>query len=194
MASSIVPRWEWRTFGDSFGAAEVELTQWVVSGASQSDEQYLVTADGDNVKIRDDLLDIKVLREVAHRGLERWEPTLKASFPLDRPTVGTLYAALRCPLPPLSRDAYSEAELLSDLIDATETIRIVHVHKRRARYTLGDCMCELTELEVDGKPNRTLAIESVEPALVTAQVAAFGLEHRVNTSVPRALLEATQRG
>lgn len=186
--SPIVPRWEWRTFGDSFGSAEAELCRWLSAGESEGDERYLLTVDGDNVKIRDDLLDIKVLREVDDRGLERWEPTLKASFPLDGPTLATTFAALRRPLPVLSREAYSPEQLMTELIEAT-TIRVADVHKRRVRYTLGDCMGELTDLEVDGTPIRTLALESIDPAAVIAQVAALGLTDRVNTSVPRALLE-----
>ena len=49
-------------------------------------------------------------------------------------------------------------------------------------------MAELSDLEVDGRPIRTLALESIDPAAVSAQVAALGLQDRVNTSVPRALL------
>jgi hypothetical protein len=49
-------------------------------------------------------------------------------------------------------------------------------------------MAELSDLEVDGRSVRTLALESTDPAAVVGQVAALGLQDRVNTSVPRALL------
>jgi exopolyphosphatase / guanosine-5'-triphosphate,3'-diphosphate pyrophosphatase len=186
--SPIVPRWEWRTFGGSLDAVEAELGRWDDAGGSESDEEYLLSAEADNVKIRDALLDIKVLREVDHEGLERWEPTLKASFPLDASTLATVFEALRHPLPELSRLAYSQDQLLSELIEPIDTIRVTLVHKRRVRYTLRECMAELSHLEVDGRPIRTLALESIDPASVVAQVAALGLQDRVNTSVPRALL------
>ena len=186
--SPIVPRWEWRTFGGPLDAVEAELRRWDHRGDSESDEQYLLTAEGDNVKIRDELLDIKVLREVDQRGLERWEPTLKAAFPLDASTLAMVFEALRQPLPELARQAYSQDQLLSELIEANDAIRVIPVHKRRVRYTLGECMAELSDLEVDGRPIRTLALESTDPAAVVAQVAALGLQDRVNTSVPRALL------
>jgi exopolyphosphatase/guanosine-5'-triphosphate,3'-diphosphate pyrophosphatase len=189
MASPIISRWEWRTFGDSFGPAAAALRQWASTGESQGDERYLLTTDGDNVKIRDELLDIKVLREVDERGLERWEPSLKAGFPLDARTLVATFDALRRPLPVLSRDEYSQEQLLSELIEPTDSIRISHVHKRRARYMLGDCMGELSDLEVDGRQIHTLALESVDPAAVVAQLGALGLEDRVNISVPRALLQ-----
>jgi exopolyphosphatase / guanosine-5'-triphosphate,3'-diphosphate pyrophosphatase len=183
----IVPRWEWRTFGGPLEAVEAELRRWDHRGESESDEHYLLTAEGDNVKIRDELLDIKVLREVDQRGLERWEPTLKAAFPLDASTLAMVFEALRRPLPEFARQAYSQDQLLSELIEPT-AVRVAPVHKRRVRYVLGQCMAELSDLEVDGSPIRTLALESIDPAAVVAQVAALGLQDRVNTSVPRALL------
>ena len=159
----IVPRWEWRTFAGALDAVEAELRRWDHRGDSESDEQYLLTAEGDNVKIRDELLDIKVLREVDQRGLERWEPTLKAAFPLDASALAMVFEALRQPLPELARQAYSQDQLLSELIEANDAIRVIPVHKRRVRYTSGECMAELSDLEVDGRPIRTLALESIDP-------------------------------
>lgn len=187
MTPSILPRWEWRTFGESFGAAESALTEWEPTGTSESDERYLVTAAAENVKIRDDLLDIKVLREVDAHGLERWEPTLKAPFPLDAATLATVFAALRTPEPPLTRSSYDEAEFFSALIDTNPAIRVARVHKRRLRYERGACMGELTDFEVDGFRTRTLALESTDPDAVIEQIATLGLAHQPNTSVPAAL-------
>ena len=186
--SPIVPRWEWRTFGGSLDAVEADLGRWDHRGDSESDEQYLLTADGDNVKIRDELLDIKVLREVDQRGLERWEPTLKAAFPLDASTLrrSSRHCASRCP----SSRGRPTRRTCSCPSSSRRTTRsaVIPVHKRRVRYTLGECMAELSDLEVDGRRIRTLALESTDPAAVVAQVAALGLGDRVNTSVPRALL------
>ena len=105
--------------------------------------------------------------------------------PLDASTLAIVFEALRQPLPELSRPAYSQDQLLSELVESTDAIQITPVHKRRVRYTLGECMAELSDLEVDGRPIRTLALESIDPAAVVAQVAALGLQDRVNTSVPR---------
>ena len=78
--------------------------------------------------------------------------------------------------------------LVSERGATNDGIRVIPVHKRRVRYTSGECMAELSDLEVDGRPIRTLALESIDPVAVSAQVAALGLQDRVNTSVPRALL------
>ena len=59
------------------------------------------------------------------------------------------------------------------------------VHKRRAHYLLDDCMVELTELSADGSTTRTIAVESPDPALVSATVSTLGLDGRRNVSFAR---------
>ncbi len=58
----ITPRWEWRSFGQRFGLAEERLAALPTQGVQESDEIYLLSACGGNVKIRDALMDIKALR------------------------------------------------------------------------------------------------------------------------------------
>jgi exopolyphosphatase/guanosine-5'-triphosphate,3'-diphosphate pyrophosphatase len=156
-------------------------------GIEESDELYLLSEDGDNVKVRAELIDIKVLREVDRHGLERWEPVLKASFPLDAADVAAVFDALHKPLPKLSGKAYALDELLDELVEPSGAIRVRSVHKRRVRYTIDDCMGELSDIEVDGRHTRTLALEAEDPAVVMANVIALGLRDRVNTNVPRGL-------
>jgi len=185
--SLIVPRWEWRTFGATFGEAETVLAGLSPTAVEESDELYLLSDAGDNVKIRAELIDIKVLRETDRRGLERWEPVLKASFPLSVGDVAAAFDALRHPLPNLSRTGYTLTEFLGELVEPSGTILVVSVHKRRVRYTGDNCMGELTDIEVDGRRTRTLAVEGVDPAAVIATVTTLGLVDRVNTSVPKGL-------
>jgi exopolyphosphatase/guanosine-5'-triphosphate,3'-diphosphate pyrophosphatase len=185
--STIIPRWEWRTFGPSFGAAETTLGGLTVRAVDESDELYLLSEDGDNVKVRAELIDIKVLREVDRRGLERWEPVFKAGFPLHASDVAVVFDALRRRVPTLSRSAYSLAQFLEELIEPIGTIRVVPIHKRRVRYTIDGCMAELSDIEVGGRRVRTLALEAEDPAAVVAGVATLGLGDRLNTSVPRGM-------
>src|SRR5215213_8314236 len=112
----------------------------------ESDELYLLSAAGSNVKVRDGLMDIKLLREVDGDGLERWEPVLKVGFPLPAAEVVTVFDALGVPAPPLARDAYTVDQFLGELVDPTRAVRVVRVHKRRQRYTLANCMAEVAEL------------------------------------------------
>ncbi len=185
--SKVVPRWEWRTFGATFGAADAVLAGLTPTAVEESDELYLVSQDGDNVKIRAELIDVKVLREVDRRGLERWEPVLKARFPIAVADVAAAFEALHQPLPIVSRTAYTLTEFLGELVEPSGTILVASVHKRRVRYMVDDCLGEVTDIEVNGRRTRTLALEAEDPAALMAAVTALGLVDRVNTSVPRGL-------
>ena len=97
--TAIVPRWEWRSFGRSFGEAEKRLAALPPQGVQESDEQYLLTASGANVKVRAALMDIKELKQVNADGLEQWMPVLKAGFPLPAAETARVLEALRLPPP-----------------------------------------------------------------------------------------------
>ena len=82
---TIIPRWEWRTFGESFGEAEAKIRSHGEAKARSSAETYIVSFDSpNNTKIRDGLMDIKKLENVNADTLEQWNPVLKSGFPLTR--------------------------------------------------------------------------------------------------------------
>ena len=184
---TIIPRWEWRSFGADFGAAEAALAASTPGPVEESDELYLLSAAGANVKVRYDLMDIKLLREVDGDGLERWEPVMKAAFPLPAAEVVRVFDALGVSSPPLTRDAYTLDQFLAELVEPSDAVRAVRVHKRRQRYTLAGCMAEVADLEVEGRVARTIAVESEDPSAVMAAVRRLGLDSQVNTSYPRGL-------
>jgi exopolyphosphatase / guanosine-5'-triphosphate,3'-diphosphate pyrophosphatase len=183
----IVPRWEWRVFGTDLGAAEDALAALTPARVEESDELYLLSAAGSNVKVRDGLMDIKLLREVDGDGLERWEPVMKAGFPLPVADASRVFEALAVVPPPFTRDAYSLEQLLAELVEPGGEVRAVRVHKRRVRYRLGDCMAETAAVEADGRATRTIAVESEDRSAVMAAVRGVGLDGQVNTSYPRGL-------
>jgi exopolyphosphatase/guanosine-5'-triphosphate,3'-diphosphate pyrophosphatase len=185
--AGIIPRWEWRIFGAEFGAAEAALAASTPGPVEESDELYLLSAAGANVKVRYDLMDIKLLREVDGDGLERWEPVMKAGFPLPAAEVVRVFDALGVLAPPLIRDAYTLGQFLAELVEPSDAVRVARVHKRRQRYTLANCMAEVADLEVDGRVARTIAVESEDPSAVMAAVRSLGLDGQVNTSYPRGL-------
>ena len=179
----IVPRWEWRTFAGSVPSADAvfETTEPAVQ---ESEELYLLTPDGDNVKVRDGLMDIKVLRETDGYGLQRWEPVLKAPFPLDEEAARTVFHGLRLPLPALPSEGMSlEAVLAAAGVDGPAGPRLLRVRKQRFRYTVAGCQAERTVFEHDGRRVRSIAVESTDPAAVVAAVDALGLSAFVNQDV-----------
>ena len=185
----IIPRWEWRTFGQRFGAADAAFAAMTSTGEADSDETYLLGTGGgepsDVVKIRFDLMDIKVLREVSAAGLERWEPVLKVGFPMPAADVRQVTEALHLPSPNLTRAEYTLQQFLDEVTGPSGMVRPVAVHKHRVRYTVGGCSAEFSDVVADGKTIRTIAIESTDAAAVVEAVRSVGLEGYVNTNYPR---------
>ena len=184
---TIIPRWEWRAFGQRFGTADAAFAALTPTGIQESDELYLLSGAGDNVKVRADLMDIKILVEVNPDGLEQWRPVMKAGFPLPASDVATVFESLRLPTPPLDREAYTLDQFVAELAGPSGRMRAVNVHKRRVRYVVGGCTAEVSEVVADGRPTRTVAIESEDAAAVVAAVRSVGLGGFVNTSYPRGL-------
>jgi len=185
--ATIVPRWEWRTFGTRFGSAEAAFSALTPEETKDSDELYLLAPGGANVKVRDDLMDIKVLQKIDAYGLEQWMPVMKQGFPLDGSDVAKVFDALGVAVPRLDRDAYSLHQLLDQLVEPSTGIRPVNVHKHRVRFLVGGCMAELTDVLVDGRPTRTIAVESEDGAAITRAVHDLGLDGYLNTNYSRGL-------
>jgi len=172
--SAIIPRWEWRTFGSRFGLADVRFAALESTGVQESDEIYLLGAGNGNAKIRADLMDIKLLRETQH-GLQRWEPVMKVPFPLSADDARRAFETLETRAPDLRRDSYTVDEFLGEVAGERGPLRRVDVHKRRVRYTVNGCTSEVTDLTANGRPTRTIAIESTDQAAVLESVGQMGL-------------------
>lgn len=180
-------RWEWRSFGRRFGGAETRIAQLPASDPTESDELYLLSAHGDNVKVRDGLMDVKVLREVNAAGLEQWAPVMKAAFPLSADDVAKVVDALRLPASTSLRAGADLQEQIETFERGGSGIRAVRVHKKRVRYTVEGCLAELSDITADGKSTRTIALESEDANAVVRAVETLGLGDYVNTSYPRGL-------
>ena len=177
-------RWEWRTFGEQFGAAEDRLGSIEPERLVESDETYLLSAEGvDAVKVRDDLVDLKHLEQVDDDGLELWKPVMKSPLPIGAADARVVLAALRISAS-LDSDTYDLANLARTTGGA---VRIVPVRKKRRHFTIARCMAELTDLRTSDRSTRTIAIESEDPARVIAAVRDLGLDSRPNVNVPRGL-------
>ncbi len=185
--TAIVPRWEWRTFGDHFGSAEGAFAELASTGVQESDELYLLSPAGDTVKVRADLMDVKRLREVDAAGLERWEPVLKADFPIPAAVLAGVFEALHVDAPALAREEYTLDQFLDEIARPSGTIRPVEVHKRRVRYKVNGCTSEVSDVVADGLTTRTIAIESEDAAAVVEAIRMVGLDGFVNTSYPKGL-------
>src|SRR6516165_8992963 len=104
--AKIIPRWEWRTIGSHFGMAERRYAEMTRGAVQESDELYFLGGAGAIVKVRDGLMDIKLLREVNADGLERWEPVMKQGFPLPAAKAANVFACLGLASPQCGREHY----------------------------------------------------------------------------------------
>ena len=184
----VIPRWEWRTFGEEFGEPDRVLASLAPEGVEEGDELCLLSPAADeNVKIRDRLMDIKRLQGVNADRLEQWKPVMKAAFPLPAVEAVKVFDALGVSAPPLARAVYTIDQLIEELAKPSGRVRTVTVHKKRTRYRTGGCPAKVTEVVADGKRTRTVAIESEDPARVIAAVRALGLDRFENVNYPRGL-------
>ena len=177
--ATIVPRWEWRQFGD----IQARLEETGPERVQESDELYLLSPVSDaSVKVRDGLMDVKRLQRVDEQGLEQWLPVLKAPFPLTPDGVSVVARALEMPAPETANASYTLDELV-----ALTGARRVDVHKVRHRYDLGGCAAELTDIRAGSDSTRTIAVESEDPARVVDAVGSLGLSLQPNTCMARGL-------
>jgi exopolyphosphatase / guanosine-5'-triphosphate,3'-diphosphate pyrophosphatase len=186
--AGVVPRWEWRTFGDRFDAAEDLLASLTPQRVRSSDELYFVSVHSDaSVKVRDGLMDVKHLVRVGDDNLELWTPVLQAGFPLSRGDASAVLTTLAVAGPDLRRTSYTLDSFVGELIRPHPDVRTVEVHKQRAHYVVEECMVELTELTADQATTRTFSVESPDPSKVSTIVGKLGLADRRNVSVARGL-------
>jgi exopolyphosphatase / guanosine-5'-triphosphate,3'-diphosphate pyrophosphatase len=192
--TAISARWEWRTFGPGARVAERRWRDLQPSAEQDSDEVYLLSDDGETVKYRDQLMDVKQLLETDAFGLQRWTPVMKASFPIGRDETERVFELLHVPLPALERDRYTFDQFRDELSGPERGIRAVDVHKRRVRYQVDGCSAEITDVRADGVAGQTFAVEADDAAAVVGVVRSLELASYVNTAYPaglRRILEAT---
>jgi exopolyphosphatase/guanosine-5'-triphosphate,3'-diphosphate pyrophosphatase len=186
--SPIVPRWEWRTFGDDFGEADARFAAMSPERVQDSDETYLLSTRSDaSVKVRDGLMDVKRLESVDDNGLEQWKPVMKAEFPLSADGVQEVLEALGVAARALDRAEYTLEELIAAVVNQDPALRAVEVHKHRDHFTVGGAMAELSAIGAEGTETRTIAVESEDPALVAAAVRELGLPLEPNVCLARGL-------
>jgi exopolyphosphatase / guanosine-5'-triphosphate,3'-diphosphate pyrophosphatase len=136
-----------------------------------------------SVKVRGGRVDVKHLLRVDEDGLEQWTPVLKAPFPLSPEDTRLVLATLGADDLPPDRVAHT----LGDLVAVITGAVAVDVHKHRARYTIGGCMAELTEIRGASGTARTMAVEAEDRARVRAAVRELGLSERRVVCMARGL-------
>jgi len=189
--SSPPGRFEFRVWGDHLSAYQDRLAAIAApSESSESAETYVLSraTDAANVKIRDDLLDIKLMIEQVGR-LERWRPVLKATFSLDsRVIVEQVFPSLGVATPQIAQPSYKHDEFIRDLVRPHRDLELAEVVKIRRQFEFEDCIAEFAEVGIEGGArSETIEVESDNPSTVLRAIAKLGLNSQTNISYVRYL-------
>jgi len=185
--SPIRPRWEWRTFRTTFGEAEARIRSHP-GQLTTSRETYIVCDARDaRARIRDHVLDVKVLQQTSREGLERWYPVLREPFPLGPAALKELFRIWGRPVPPLKRESYTIDEFLDEIVAPEPLLQPVYVRKQRHRFSINECLAEIAEVTFNGSPARTIGIEMPDAARVLETARDLGLVNFENVSYVKAL-------
>ena len=187
--ATIIPRWEWRTFGSDFKGADQKIMDLNPS-VKKSGEKYILSRNSnENCKIRDDLMDIKSPVNVNEDKLEQWYPTMKLGFPLSKEQVTELFTKyFKIDVPEL-KDSYDYAAFV-ELCGQQKDLCVVDVKKVRYITNIDETIVEVAETEFNGVPNRTVCVEHIDPALVMSVVRKLGVEGLPNINYIRAMKDA----
>jgi exopolyphosphatase/guanosine-5'-triphosphate,3'-diphosphate pyrophosphatase len=190
--AEIIPRWEWRTFGQEFGEAENNIKKHKEGGFKESEEKYILSKmSGNNIKIRDDLADVKTQLNVNADKLEQWTVAMKQSFPAPKDKLEELFRDyFKVPLPAFKRDTYTYTEFLNELVASCGELCIVEVLKKRQAYEINGTTVEIAETKFNGVPMRTVCVEHADPALVISTVRELGLAGLENINYINAMKTA----
>jgi len=191
MVSSVIPRYEFRIFGNDLAAFESKIMELSpLEMTRQMDSVYMLTPykRKNNVKIRESIMDIKVL-EQEYAGLQQWNPFLVGEFPLDADVIKTVvFPALGVESPVFERKKYSLKQFISEVITVDPDLAVAYVWKTRHAYTIANCITEIAEIKANGASIKTLCIESEDPENVMKAKNLIGIGSKVeNVSYPLAL-------
>jgi len=189
--SNPLGRFEFRIWGNHLSPFRERLTAISTpSDRHESAETYILSraTDTANVKIRNDLMDIKLMTEQVGR-LERWRPVLKSGFPLDsRTIVEQLFPHLGVPAPEIAQTSYTHGELIRDLIRPNRDLALLDVIKVRRQFVFDKYTAEFAEVRIGGgATSETVEIESEDPAAVLRAIAKLGLNSLANINYVRHL-------
>lgn len=188
----IIPRWEWRTFGKEFGEGEAKIKAHELGTFKKSSEKYILSKNSnENCKIRDDLMDIKSLKQINKDKLEQWYPTMKQTFPMKKEVIEDLFKNyFKVAVPKFEREEYTYDQYLDELVSKCPDLEIVNVYKERSIYTIDETTVEIAETTFNGVANRTVCVEHIDPELVIKVVRSLGLEGYPNINYLRAMKQA----
>lgn len=187
LVKSDTERWEWRTFVDSLGEAEMRIRFHPLAGVGSCVETHVVSSDGPwDARIRDGALRLRQLERTAPDKLELWSPTLVWAFPLGEDGLAAACAAWGVKTPAAGGGCSAE-RLLDDVVARHARLAAVVVAQERFTFDVDGCSVELAHLTFGDTPVRTAAVTHEDVDRVRAAVRSLGLSVFENVNYVRAL-------
>jgi len=187
------PRFEFRTFGQSFAEERQRMARLSVPVPEKvwerrSEEIYILsrTNDINNTKVRDGKMDIKTFVQEVD-GLEQWNPLLKAEFPVSAEMLkAEIFPAFQVDLPDFPQSSYTFDEFLQ-LVKSHPDLQAVRVKKLRYGYMVNDTICEVAEVLINGARVVSLNSESTEIEDIKKTMNDIGLDKYENINYLQAI-------
>ena len=187
------PRFEFRSFGQSFDEAHKLMTRLSLPVPQKvwersSDEIYILsrTNDINNTKIRNGKIDIKTYVQTVD-GLEQWNPLMKGEFPIKKEVLEKeVFPAFMVKMPALDKAEYTLIEFLT-MINENDSLQAVKVHKHRFGYMVNDTICEFANVLINGAKVVSINSESTEIEDIKKTITDVGLEGVENINYLQAI-------
>ena len=186
------PRAEFRVFGQGIIAA-LQPRLWngktvLLQARSMPTETYVLsrhTRDA-NVKVRDDLLDIKLKVGETPEGYEIFQPSGKFQFPVSREQLRAIAVHLRVTLPDESSTDIVTFDDFVAIAQRHPDLAPVTVTKTRWGFVIDDVTCEYAQVFFNGAMVESACVESTDHEAMRRVIAMLGLDTYPNTNYLRA--------
>lgn len=198
MTKNLVPRdadarYEFRTFGQDFAEATYRMARLSEPVPERfwnrhSQETYVIPDDDTvhNIKLRDDVLDIKLLISTAGV-LEQWSPIVKVGFPVLRDVLTKdVLSKFQCDFPLREGAIITESQFLK-IVKRIPGLHIASVRKERHGYQVNGSICEVANVFVNGARLTTISVESTDVDAITKTIADIGLSDFENINYVQAI-------
>jgi hypothetical protein len=178
-------RYEFRAFAQNFGLVEDKIRKLSKFDRFRESSEFYILSESNrenNVKIRHNMLDIKVLVK-EEKGLQQWNPRMKLEFPLKMDIIrDEILPVLGVDIPKFKHIEYTLNQFLEDIVDPHTELFLARVFKRRFGYIIDKCTSEIAELLINGAAIKTVAVESVNAEEVSKAKEMLGLHEYENVS------------
>ena len=189
-AAKIIPRAEFRVFGQGILEDVINRTMWKAHAKlfkiRTSSETYFLSKHTNeaNVKVRDGLLDIKTKVGETEDGYEIFQPKGKFEFPVNKEDVKTILDNMLVEVE-LNKGMYTLEEFIS-LVDAHPDLAAVSIEKTRYGFSVDDIICEYGEILFNGAKLETVCCESEDYAGMKKAIEVLEIDKYENINYLRA--------